>query len=577
MGVRSRAALCLAALLCAAGTRGAAAAPAGRLEPGLARALDRAPPGEEIAVAVVLAPERLPRGAGRAAALRSAQQRVLDAVPRGSFRTKHHYREIAGLSGWARRSAIDALAAHPDVELVYLDGHVSRALAQGVALVGGFTAHTQGYSGDGVNAAVIDSGIDAAHPDLVNGVIAQECFCDDNPAPNRGCCPNGSATQSGAGAAAETDGHGTSVAGIITSDGVVAAPGVAPDTGIAAIRVFGNTGGGSFSDVDAALDWVLANHGALAIRVVNMSLGNGGQYASSAVFPCSGTNTANAVAALVAEGVAVVVASGNEGFDAGVAFPACIADAISVGGVYDANVGSVSWCGNASCSTILCTDNPTAADAFVCHTNSGANLDLLAPDWRTDTPQAGGGTHAFGGTSAASPYAAGEAALLFQAQPSLAPAALRSLMKAHGPLVTNAQNGIAFRRTDVAAALATLIDSDGDGLTDAVEAGLGTHPQDPDSDDDGLGDGAEVNTHATNPLVADSDGDGFDDGAEVAAGSDPNDPASFPAAVPSLSRWPTLALGALLLAIGRHALRGAARRRECESHDPGAPRLGADS
>ena len=269
------------------------------------------------------------------------------------------------------------------------------------------------------------------------------------------------------------------------------------------------------------------------------------------------------MSALVAAGVAVFVASGNEGHDAGISFPACVGDAISVGGVYDANVGPASWCGNAQCTTILCTDNPTSADRFVCHSNSGANLDLLAPDWRTDAPQAGGGTHAFGGTSAASPYAAGEAARVVRRRSrALTPAALRSLMKAHGPLVTNPGNGLAFRRTDVAGALATLIDRDGDGLTDAVEAGLGTDPLDADSDDDGLSDGAEVNNHATDPLDPDSDGDGLDDGTEVAAGSDPNDPESIPAAVPAVSRWPALALGALLFGIARSALRRRGSGRE---------------
>src|SRR6185436_10179355 len=116
--------------------------------------------------------------------------------------------------------------------LVYLDGRVKRVLAQGVALVGGVTAHDEGYTGAGITVAVIDGGIDAAHPDLADDVVAQQCFCDDRPGPN-GCCPNGGGTQSGSGAAAETDGHGTSVAGIITSGGVVAAPGIAPDTGIA--------------------------------------------------------------------------------------------------------------------------------------------------------------------------------------------------------------------------------------------------------------------------------------------------------------------------------------------------------
>ena len=111
-------------------------------------------------------------------------------------------------------------------------------------------------------------------------------------------------------------------------------------------------------------------------------------------------------------------------------------------------------------------------------------------------------------------------------------------MTAHRPLVTNPGNSLSFRRTDVAGALATLVDSDGDGLSD----------------------GAEVNTYATNPLNPDSDHDGFNDGVEVAAGSNPNDPAWVQPAVPSLSRWQGLALGALLFAFARHALRRGPRQ-----------------
>ena len=72
---------------------------------------------------------------------------------------------------------------------------------------------------------------------------------------------------------------------------------------------------------------------------------------------------------------------------------------------------------------------------------------------------------------------------------------------------------------------APLTDSDGDGLTDAEEAVLGTDPANPDSDDDGLSDGEEVNTYLTDPLLADTDGGGVADGAEVAAGTDPLNPA----------------------------------------------------
>ncbi len=69
-------------------------------------------------------------------------------------------------------------------------------------------------------------------------------------------------------------------------------------------------------------------------------------------------------------------------------------------------------------------------------------------------------------------------------------------------------------------------DLDDDGLTDAREGELGTDANNPDSDSDGLLDGAEVDEHGTDPLVADSDGDGREDGAEITAGFDPLDPNS---------------------------------------------------
>jgi hypothetical protein len=66
-------------------------------------------------------------------------------------------------------------------------------------------------------------------------------------------------------------------------------------------------------------------------------------------------------------------------------------------------------------------------------------------------------------------------------------------------------------------------DTDGDGLSDADEALLGTDPLVPDTDGDGLDDGTEVLVEGTEPLVADTDGGGVSDGAEVAAGTDPLD------------------------------------------------------
>ena len=83
-------------------------------------------------------------------------------------------------------------------------------------------------------------------------------------------------------------------------------------------------------------------------------------------------------------------------------------------------------------------------------------------------------------------------------------------------------------------------DTDGDGLADMVETNTGdyvsptdtgTDPADPDSDDDGLSDGDEVNGtfgYVTDPTDRDTDGDGYGDGNEISAGTDPTDPDQSP-------------------------------------------------
>lgn len=70
------------------------------------------------------------------------------------------------------------------------------------------------------------------------------------------------------------------------------------------------------------------------------------------------------------------------------------------------------------------------------------------------------------------------------------------------------------------------VDSDGDGLLDVDEDTIhGTDPLDPDTDDDGLDDGDEID-RGTDPLDADSDDDGLLDGEEIDIGTDPLDPDS---------------------------------------------------
>jgi len=424
-----------------------------RLDRALEATFQQPLPTAGIAVGVALRSDDLPfPGSFRRAAIRARQDRALQALPANSFLIKRRYESVSGFAGWAHPAAIDALLNHPEIELIYLDGHVGATLAEGTSLIGAGNAHALGFTGAGVRVAVLDTGIDTNHPHLADDIAAEQCFCDNHPSPNRGCCPGN--TQSGS-HAEDDEGHGTSVSGIVTSSNP-SGIGVAPDAEIVAVKVLNRFGGGSFSDIAAGLDWVLTNHAALGISVVNMSLGDGAERGNPATSPCSGTNTANAIASLYVAGVAVFVSSGNNAHDNGISFPACVTEAISVGGVYDTSLGGISWCGNSTCSTILCTDSPTAVDMFVCHTNSDELLDILAPNYRTDTTALGGGTTGFGGTSASSPYAAAMAALLLEADDSLTPEDIRMLLKTNGPSILNPHNGLSFTRPNVTAALAEL-------------------------------------------------------------------------------------------------------------------------
>ncbi|MFO7661730.1 MAG: hypothetical protein R6X18_03965, partial [Chloroflexota bacterium] len=85
-------------------------------------------------------------------------------------------------------------------------------------------------------------------------------------------------------------------------------------------------------------------------------------------------------------------------------------------------------------------------------------------------------------------------------------------------------------------------DTDGDGVSDGDEVLIyGTNPRNPDTDGDGLADYQEIFIHRTNPLNPDTDGDGIPDGLEVQMGTDPlvpNPPTATPPTPPSITPIP---------------------------------------
>lgn len=135
-----------------------------------------------------------------------------------------------------------------------------------------------GFDGSGIRVAIVDTGVDATHPDLKDRVAARSDF-------------------SGAG---DTDdvGHGTHVAGTVAGGGAVYR-GVAPGARLVIAKAL-SAAGGTEDAVLAAMSWASRQN----VQVMNMSLGGPGLPTS----PIS-----REVDALAAEGIIVCVAAGNAG------------------------------------------------------------------------------------------------------------------------------------------------------------------------------------------------------------------------------------------------------------------------
>lgn len=399
--------------------------------------------GDRVRVMIVFtAPiPRDPSRAQRRSAIAAARARVLARMDAREFVSRRSFEAIGAVAGDITGAGLLRLLDDPGVIRVDVDGGGSGQLSQAVPMVQLDDVHTQGYTGAGVTVAVIDSGIDTDHPDLSDSLVAEQCFCSGG----GGCCPGGGTT----GASAEDDnGHGTNVTGIVTSNGTVAPLGGAPDADVIAVKVLDAANGFCCSsDVIAGMDWVLNNHP--ETDVVNMSLGTFALFTGD----CDTTNAvtiafATAVDALTANGTAVFASSGNQASGTSMAAPACVANTISVGAVYDSNIGPITILG--------CTDATTAADQVTCFTNSNASTDLFAPGAPTTSTGVGGGTSTYYGTSQASPLSAACAAALRELNPALTPAEIETALEASPVLVTDATNGLMFPRLDCLNALDSL-------------------------------------------------------------------------------------------------------------------------
>lgn len=363
----------------------------------------------------------------------------------GEFTLLRRFQTVNALAGNVTLAGIARLKADPRIVRVDLDLGGKANLVEARALARIDPVLSSGFTGRGVTVAELDSGLDAQHPDLVSDIAVEQCFCSGN----GGCCPNKTTDQSGPGSAADDNGHGTNVAGIITSDGTIAPRGGAPDAKVVAVKVLASDN--SFccsSDIVAGLDWVLNSRP--DVNIVNMSLGTSALFSDSCDGSTSYTSSyATAVNALRARGVLVFASAGNDKSGSAMAAPACVANVVSVGAVYDANIGSVSF-------PPVCSDASTQADQVTCFSNSDAKTDLLAPGALTTSTGLGGSTSSYMGTSQAAPLVAACAADLLQAYPGTSPDVLEAALKQSPTRVTDPKSGLSFPRLDCQTALNVL-------------------------------------------------------------------------------------------------------------------------
>ena len=302
------------------------------------------------------------------------------------------------LKGYAATfSAADvaAIAADPRVAYVEADG-VVRAVATQSGATWGLDridqvarplsgTYTYTNTGGGVNAYIIDTGINFAHSEFGGRAV-------------RGTDKVTASGLLGLGGGGSTNGedcngHGTHVAGTVGGTTY----GVAKSVRLVAVRVLGCGGSGATSGVIAGVDWVTADHDAGEAAVANMSLGGG----ASSALDTAVNNSIN-------DGVSYAVAAGN-GNALGIAENAC----------------NVSPARVPNAMTIGATDSTDRKASF---SNYGNCVDWFAPGVDITSAWMGGGTNTISGTSMAAPHTAGVTALYLQSNPAASPAAVRTAL-----------------------------------------------------------------------------------------------------------------------------------------------------
>ncbi len=352
-----------------------------------------------------------------------------DGVDVGALRSRHERRnglrvdqvfdrQMRGFAGKMTGAQVQALRADPDVASVVPDEVIqvaAQTIPTGVSRVG--TKSSAMALIDGIDqrvdadVAIVDTGIDKTHPDL-------------NVAGGYNC------TSSTRGAWGDGHGHGTHVAGTVgakdNGSGVV---GVAPGVRLWAVRILNSDGFGYLSWYVCGLDWITAQREPTDssrpfFEAVNMSVAKWGRDDND----CGYTNDDvlhQGICRLVASGVTVAVAGGNDSSSAAARVPAAYNEVITVSALADSD-GREGGLGGNRCFSWGSYD---VDDTFADFSNHGADIDIIAPGkciWSTLPGSAYGYSS---GTSMATPAVAGAIALYKATRPWVKPGEVKGALQ----------------------------------------------------------------------------------------------------------------------------------------------------
>ncbi len=343
--------------------------------------------------------------------IHDAQGEVINLLKGSGADVERRYSSIPALALTLDVDGINLLRSATGILGITLDRPATSELLNSVPSIGGVAARDAGALGRAATVAILDTGVDGAHPMLAGKVVGEACFS------RGGNCPNNTSVMYGAGSGAPCSysskcSHGTHVAGIASGD-ATSRKGVAPSATVLSVQIFSSYNGSIVSwtsDQMAGLDWVYSMRENFTIAAANLSLGFS-LYSDRATCDSDATNSGYmaAVNRLRSVGIATVAAAGNDGNSGSMAFPACMT------GVY--GVGSVS--------------NSNVVSSF---SNRNSMTSYFAPGESIISSVPGGGYASSTGTSMATPHVVGAFALLRVAYPNATLSETAARLSATGSL-----------------------------------------------------------------------------------------------------------------------------------------------